>query len=233
MQSNIQHASGGAGRRSRANGFLLTAALALTAGFGFPETSSAAEIRLSGSGSFKPLSAEQLAGLPADLSFSRDDLSSGSWSISVLYEDSVPDADPDPYVARYAGAIRAFRLVVGSTAVDLPVDQAAILVSDGGGGFPHRESIRLEAKASTSSGLLRLGWVQVNQQAKGADVRGQTGLLPSDAMPAYSVVSKLATASAFDRFLELRIDGAGGESRPLLYLSSSDFLVKAQPATVP
>ena len=198
-----------------------------------PRTGTAAEIRLSGSGSFKPPSAEQLAALPADLGFSRTDLASGSWSFSVRYDDSLPDADPDPYLGRYAGAIRAFRVVIGSTAVDLPVDQAAIVVSDGGGGFPNRESIRLEAKALISSGLLRLSWVQVNQQPKGADLRGPAGLLPSDALPAYAMVANLATASPFDRFLELRIDRPAGESRPLLYLGSSKLSVTAGPAAAP
>ncbi|MGH6627503.1 MAG: hypothetical protein ACRECD_13375 [Burkholderiaceae bacterium] len=198
-----------------------------------PRTSVAAEVRLSGSGSFKPPSAEQLATLPADLGFSRTDLASGSWSFSVRYEDSIPDADPDRYLGRYAGAIRAFRVVIGSTTVDLPVDQAEIVVGDGGGGFPHRESIRLEAKALISCGLLRLGWVQVNQQPQGADLRGPAGLLPSDGLPAYAMVANLATASPFDRFLELRIDRPSGESRPLLYLSSSKLSVTAGPATAP
>jgi hypothetical protein len=74
-----------------------------------PATSAAAEVKLSGGGTFKPPSAEQLAALPADLGFSRADLASGNWSFSVRYDDSIPDKDPDPYVARYLGAIRAFR----------------------------------------------------------------------------------------------------------------------------
>ncbi|TBR77030.1 MAG: hypothetical protein EPN64_04430 [Burkholderiaceae bacterium] len=197
-----------------------------------PRTSVAAEISLSGSGSFKPPSAEQLAALPAGLGFSQADLASGHWSFSVRYDDSIPDTDPDPYVGRYVGAIRAFRLVVGSSTVDLPVNQAQIVVSDGGLGFPNRESIRLQARATIPSGILRLSWIQVNQQPQGTDLRGPAGLLPSDALPAYAMVANLATASPFDRYLELRIDPPGG-SRPLLYLSSSKLSVTARPATAP
>ena len=233
MQSNMQYEPRRTQHRPGVAWLPFTAALVLAAGFAMPRTSTAAELRLSGSGSFKPPSAEQLAALPADLGFSRTDLASGSWSFSVRYDDSLPDADPDPYLGRYAGAIRAFRVVIGSTTVDLPVDQAQIVISDGGGGFPNRESIRLEAKALISSGLLRLSWVQVHQQPKGADLRGPAGLLPSDGLPAYSMVANLATASPFDRFLELRVDRPGGESRPLLYLSSSKLSVTAGPATAP
>jgi len=123
--------------------------------------------------------------------------------------------------------------VIGNTTLDLPVDQAVIVVSDGGGGFPNRESIRVETQASTPSGLLRLSWVQVNQQPKGTDLRGAAGLLPNHALPAYSIVANLPTASPFDRFLELRLDRPGGDPRPLLYLSSSKLSVTAAPATAP
>jgi hypothetical protein len=233
MESAIQHRQRGTKQRLKAGSFLLTAALALMAGIAMPRTSAAAEVKLSGSGTFKPPSAEQLAALPADLGFSRTDLASGNWSFSARYDDSIPDADPDPHVGRYAGAIRAFRLVIGGSTVDLPVDRAQIVISDGGDGFPNRESIRLEAQALTSSGMLRLSWVQVNQQAKGADLRGSAGVLASDALPAHSMIANLATASPFDRFLELRIDRPGGDPRPLLYLSSSKLSVTAGPATAP
>ncbi len=93
--------------------------------------------------------------------------------------------------------------------------------------------IRLEAKTLTPSGLLRLSWVQVNQQPEGTDLRGPAGSLPSDALPAFSMVANLATASPFDRFLELRVDRPGGESRPLLYLSSFKLSVAAAPAAAP
>lgn len=233
MQSNKQHEPLQARHRPRAAWFLMAAAFVLTASFAMPPTSAAAEISLSGSGSFKPPPAEQLAALPADLGFSQADLASGHWSFSVRYDDSVPDADPDPYVGRYSGAIRAFRVVIGSTTVDLPVDQAQMVVSDGGLGFPNRESIRLQAQANISSGLLRLSWVQVNQRPQGTDLRGPAGVLGSDALPAYAMVASLATASPFDRYLELRIDPPGGGSRPLLYLSSSQLSVTARPATAP
>lgn len=198
-----------------------------------PRTSAAAEINLSGKGTFKPPSAEQLAALPADLGFSRSDLASGNWSFFVRYDDSTPGATSAPYVGRYAEAIRAFRLVIGSATVNLPVDQAEIVISDGGGSFANRESIRVETKASMPSGILRLSWVQVNQQAKGVALRGPAGLLPSVALPPYATVANLATASPYDRFLELRVDRPGGDPRPLLYLSSSQLYVTAGPATAP
>ena len=198
-----------------------------------PQISAAAEIKLSGSGTFKAPKAEQLAALPTDLGFSQSDLASGTWSFSVRYEDSTPGADLNSYVGRYAGAIRSFRLMIGSTTLDLPIDQSAIVISDGGGGFPNRESIRVEAKALIPSGLLHLSWVQVNQQPKGTDLRGHAGALPNDAMPPYTMVANMATANPFDRFLELRIDHPSGDPRPVLYLSSSKLTVTAGPATAP
>lgn len=231
MDSDIQHRPRGTKQRLKAAPFLVTTALVLTVSIAMPRTSDAAEINLSGSGTFKPLKAEQLAALPTDLGFSQRDLTSGNWSFSVRYEDSTSDAEPDRYVGRYVGAVRSFRLVIGSTTLDLPVDRAAIVVSDGGGGFPNRESLRIEAKALMLSGVLRLSLVQVNQQPKGADLRGSAGVLPSDAMPPHSMVANSVTANPFDRFLELRIDRLGGDSKPLLYLSSSKLSVTAGPAT--
>jgi hypothetical protein len=200
--------------------------LALTASISMLHPSAAAEIDLSGSGMFKPPSEEQLAGLPADLAFTRTDLASGKWSFFVRYEDRTGDADADPFVGRYVGAIRAFRVTVGSTTVDLPVDQAELAISDGGLGFAHRESIRLAARSVAPYGLLRVDWVQLNQRARSDDLRGAGGALSSDSMPMPSTIANLATSSAFDRYLQLRIDRPG-DSRPLLYLSSSKLSVTA------
>jgi len=219
--------------RKRAFRFMLAAACVTATGVVTSQMSAAAEIQLSGSGSFRPPSAEQLAALPGDLGFSRSDLASGRWSFSVRYDDGVPDSDADPLMGRYAKAIHAYRIVVGSTTVDLPVDQAYIVVSDGGGGFQNRESVRVETTTFLPSGRLRLSWVQINQQANGVDLRGAVGSLTSDALPAYSAVAHLPTASPFDRFLELRIDRPGGDSKPLLYLSSSQLTVTASPTTAP
>ena len=208
----------------------VTAALALAASFGFLHFSAAAEIDLLGTGTFKPPSAEKLASLPADMAFSRADFASGTWSFRVRYEDRTADADPDPYVGRYVGAIRVFRLTVGTTTVDLPADQAELVVSDGGLGFPHRESIRLEASAPGPYGVLRVSWVQLNQSPNQTDLRGAPGSLTGDSLPEPSIIANLATSSPFDRFLLLRIDRAGGEPQPLLYISSSKVLVLASPA---
>jgi hypothetical protein len=204
----------------------VAAALALTASVGMLHPSAAAEIDLSGTGTFKPLSDEKLAGLPADLAFTRSDLASGKWSFFVRYEERTADADADPFVGRYAGAIRVFRVTVGSTTVELPVDQAQLAVSDGGLGFAHRESIRLEATSVAPYGLLRVGWVQLNQHSSSDDLRGAGGALPGDSIPMPSTIAELATSSPFDRYLQLRIDRPG-DSRPLLYLSSSKVSVTA------
>ncbi|HJS03502.1 MAG TPA: hypothetical protein VJ832_08480 [Variovorax sp.] len=217
----------------RARALLLAAPLVLAAGTAMPRVSDAAEFKLSGNGSFKPPSAAQLAALPVDLGFSRADLESGTWSFSLRYDDSLPDKDPDPYAARYVGAVGAARLVIGGTTLDLPAEQTEIVVSDGGGAFPNREMIRLEARMATPSGTLRLSWVQAHQQAKGADLRGPAGVLQGDALPAAAMLANLNTASAFDKFLELRIDRSAGDPTPLLYLSSSKLTVSAGPATTP
>ena len=213
--------------------FLVPGILALTASFALPRTSLAGEILVSGSGTFKPPSAQQLAALPDNAGISRSDLASGTWSFLVSYDDSMPDSNPDPYSGRYVGAIHAFRLVIGGTTIDFPVAQAQILVSDGGGGFPNRESIRLESTTSISSGLLHLNWIQINQQPEGTDLRGPAGVLASDALPPYAQVADLRVASPFDKYLELRIDSPGDGSHQLLYLSSSTLSVQASPSTAP
>ena len=209
---------------------LVTAALALAASVGFLHSSAAAEIELLGTGTFKPPSTEKLANLPADLAFSRTDFASGTWSFLVRYEDRTADADPDPFVGRYVGAIRVFRLTVGTTTVDLPADQAELVVSDGGLGLPYREAIRLEASAPGPYGVLRVSWVQLNQPSHQTDLRGVPGSLTSDSLPEPSIIANLATSSPFDRFLLLRIDQAGGDPQPLLYISSSKVSVLASPA---
>ncbi len=228
--------------RVKVTAFLSAVALVAMTSVTLAGTTYAADIQLTGTGSFKPPTPAQLATLPQDLGFSRSDLASGQWSFSVRYDDSSPDGDPDPLKGRYSGAIRSFRLVLGSTTVDFPVTQAQILVSDGGGGFPSRESVRVEAKSVLPSGILRFSWIQVNQQASGMDLRGAAGGLSSDALPPASMVANLNTASPFDRFVELRIDRQGSlggdipplpSSTPLLYLSASKLSVTASPVTAP
>lgn len=219
-------------RRSLLAAVLSPAALALASLLSLPLVCNAAPFALFGNGRFKPLTAEQLAALPANLPFTRADLSSGTWSLQARYDDSVPDTDPDAYMGRYAGSVQAFRLVVGSTAIDLPESQSEIVVSDGGQGFTQRESIRLEVKAPVAAGLLRMAWVQLNQQPAGTDLRGKAGILRSDAMPAAAAMAKLAVANPADRFLELRIDQPGATNAALLlYLSTSQPTVTARPIT--
>ncbi|MBN9331209.1 MULTISPECIES: hypothetical protein [unclassified Comamonas] len=221
-------------RRSLLAAVLSPAALALASLLSLPLVCNAAPFALSGNGRFKPPTAEQLAALPANLPFTRADLASGTWSFQARYDDSVPDSDPDAWVGRYVGAVQAFRLVVGSTAIDLPVSQSEIVVSDGGQGFTQRESIRLEVKAPVAAGLLRMAWVQLNQQPAGTDLRGIAGVLRSDAMPAAAAMAQLPAANPADRFLELRIDQPdAANAAPLLYLSTSQPTVTASPITAP
>lgn len=227
MRLTTLHAPREGGRPFSISRPVVPAALALVASLGFLQPGAAAEIDLSGTGTFKPPSAEQVASLPADMAFSRADLASGTWSFLLRYEDRTADADPDPYVGRYVGAIRVFRLTVGITTIDLP--QAELVVSDGGLGFPNRESIRLEASSQTPYGVMRVGWVQLNQPRR-IDLRGVPGSLTSDSLPEPSVMANLATSNPFDRYLLMRIDRPGGEPQPLLYISSSKVSVLASPA---
>lgn len=204
----------------------------LLIGTGFAQASAAAEVELTGTGTFKPLPPEGMAKLPANLPFTKTDLSSGTWSFQVRYEDRTADSDPDPYIGRYNGAIRAFRLTVGTTALDLPVDRAELIVSDGGLGFPERESIRMQTSAQTPLGPLQVSWIQIHQTAQRIDLRGAPGLLTSDALPAASLLANLPTNRPFDRFLLLRVDSPS-QAQPLLYLSSSQLTVSARPVIAP
>lgn len=198
----------------------------------FAQASDAAEIELLGTGTFRPLRPEDMAKLPVSLPFSRTDLASGTWSFRVRYEDRTADSDPDPYVGRYNGAIRAFRMTVGATSLDLPIDGAQLIVSDGGLGFPERESIRMQASVQTALGALQVSWMQIHQTAQRTDLRGAPGLLTSDALPAASFLANLPTNRPFDRFLLVRVDSPT-QAQPLLYLSSSQLTVLARPAIAP
>ena len=174
MRHDLHHALTAAQRRS-AYRLAIPIALALAVGATLAQTSAAAEIELLGKGTFRPPPPERLANVPADLPFSKADLASGAWSFILRYEDQTRDSDPDPYVGRYGGAIRAFRLTVGATTVDLPVDHAELVVSDGGLGFPERESIRMQTTAQTPYGAMRVSWIQIHQTAARMDLRGAPG----------------------------------------------------------
>lgn len=110
------------------------------------------------------------------------------------------------------------------------MEQAQLIVSDGGLGFPDRESIRIETSTPTADGVMRVSWIQSNQTPSGTDLRGDPGSLRGDAIPEPSTLANLATSRPFDRFLLLRIDAPTGPL-PLLYITSSDVSVVAHPAT--
>ena len=208
------------------------AALGLVGGAALMQTSAAAEMELVGTGTFKPPQPELTANVPVGFMFTKSDLASGTWSFAVRYEDRTPDSDPDPYVGRYGGAVRACRLRVGSTTVDLPVDQGEILISDGGLGFPERESIRVQVTSRTPYGVIQVAWVQIHQTATRADLRGGPGLLASDALPRPSLLADLPTDRRFDKYLLLRLDSST-QAQPLLYLSSSTLSVSGSPVATP
>lgn len=193
----------------------------------------AAEIHLNVAGTFNPPGPEQTARFPNDGGISRADLATGIWSMSVVYDDAAPDVDPDPYVGRFSNAIKSAQFTVGGKTLELPVDRAQIIVSDGGQGFPFRESIKVVVQASLPAGTMRLSWIQLSSQARTTDLRGPSGLLKSDALPPFEQVAQFPTTQPFDRFLELRVDPVAGESKPLLYLSSSALsaTATARPAT--
>ncbi len=210
----------------------LLCTLGLLAGGAVGQAANAAEVELLGTGTFMPFSAERLARVPATLPFSAGDLASGNLSFAIRYDDRSADSDPDPYVGRHIGAIRAVRLTVGSKTLELPVQQTEIVVSDGGLGFPERESIRLQATAKLTHGVMQFSWTQVRQTPTRMDLRGATGAIASDAMPAPALVAHLPTDRPFDRFFLVRVD-APDQARPLLYLSSSTLSVSARPLAAP
>lgn len=202
---------------------------AFAGGVGVVQTCAATETEIVGTGSFKPLPSDRLATLPQGAAFSKDDLSSGAWSFRVRYEDSTPDNDPDPYVGRYGAAIRSVQLTVGSTTIALPPENAELVVSDGGLGYPERESVRVKSWLATPSGVLRFSWIQSNQAKNHLDLRGTPGSISSDALPEHSVLANLATSSRFDKFVVLELSSPTSV-QPLLYVSSSQVTVAAKPA---
>lgn len=219
-------------RRVPPGAFPLLLAIAAGMAMARPTSARAAVFELSGSGRFRPPAAELLARLPADLPFTRADLESGRWSFQARYDDAVPDGDPDPRVGRYVGAVQALRLVIGATTLELPAAQAALVVSDGAD-VASRESVRLQAQAVLPAGVLRFAWMQANQQARTADLRGPASALPGDALPPAARLAELAVAHAADRYLELRLDAPGAGAAPLLYLSTSQPAVASAPAATP
>jgi len=196
---------------------------------GAARASAGAEVDLSGSGRFKPASIQSIQDSASVLPFSPADLASGTWSFLMHYDDQAADVDPDPYVGRYAGAIRVFRVTIGNTTVELPTQRAELLVSDGGEGFRNRESIRFAATTATAAGrTLTAGWIELNQKTATEDLRGAHGLLTSDRLPDAQTIASFGSSNPFDRFFLLRIDA--GEGRPLLYLTSSQVSVASKPA---
>jgi hypothetical protein len=192
----------------------------------------AAEVRVRGEASFKVPADTTLAALPADAPVRAADLRGGTLSFELSYDDAISDADADPWTGRYERAIRAFRVRIGDTLLDMPVSSARLVVSDGGQGRTYRESVQFVADARAGGYTVQAGWVQLNQAAMTADLRGATGVLDGDRLPAPSRLVALPTSGEFDRAFYLRIDASGDAARPLLYLSTSRLSVGlAGPAT--
>lgn len=191
--------------------------------------SAAKEVEIVGTSTFKPLSPDRLAKLPQGAVFSQGDISSGALSFRVRYDDSAPDSDPDFYVGRFNRAVREILLTVGSTTIALPVEHVELVVSDGGLGFPDRESVRVKSWLATPSGIVRFSWIQNNQAPDRKDLRGAPGSLAGDALPEQSVLANLATSSRFDKFVVLELS-ASAQVPPLVYLSTSQVSVVARDA---
>ena len=223
-----QHIHHGAPCKPRRFQRLAPLVCALAVGVAAALPCAAAEVEIVGTGSFKPLPSERLARLPQGAAFSQNDLSSGALSFRVRYEDSTSDTDPDFYVGRYGRAIRSVQLTVGSTTIALPPENAELLVSDGGLGFPDRESVRVKSWLTTPAGVVRFSWIQGNQSPDGKDLRGAPGSLPGDALPAHAVLGNLTTSSRFDKFIVLELS-ATADAQPLVYVSSSQVSVVATP----
>lgn len=185
----------------------------------------AAEVLVRGEAWFKVPADTTLAALPADAPVRAADLRGGTLSFELSYDDATPDADADPWTGRYERAIRTFRVRIGDTLLDMPVASARLVVSDGGQGRMYRETVQFVADARASGYTVQAGWVQLNQGAMTADLRGATGVLDGDRLPAPSRLVALPTSGEFDRAFYLRIDAPGDAARPLLYLSTSKLSV--------
>ncbi len=202
-------------------------AAACTAGLALAPTApaGAAERALRGEGSFRTPSEAVLAALPAASPLRAADLRSGALSFEILYDDAARDADPDPYGGRYPGAIRAYRVRIGTATLELPAAGAELRVSDGGFGLAHRESLQMLASARHGEHDLRVGWVQIHQRASGEDLRGAAGSIAGDAIPEAHTVAAFPTSGEFDRVFFVRLDPVADPRRPALYLSTSTLTV--------
>ncbi|HYF58356.1 MAG TPA: hypothetical protein VEA81_05325 [Burkholderiaceae bacterium] len=209
----------------RRRGAALACAAALLALGALAPQADAAERRLRGEAPFKVPPASTLAALPASSPFGPDDVRAGTLAFEIAYDDATPDADPDPYVGRYDGGLRAFRVRVGGTWVDLPLGSAELRVSDGGAGMAHRESLSMTAAVRYGAYELRVGWVQVNQAATDRDLRGAAGGIARDALPPVDGVLAFPTSGEWDRMFFVRLDPVGDLRSPVLYLNTSALTV--------
>ncbi len=187
----------------------------------------AADSGITGTGSFKPPGTSNA--LPSSSPFSAEDLASGQMSFAIRWDDATPDREADPYRGFYPGAIRKFVVRIGATEIALPIDDAVIEVSDGGGSGPHQEFVKLQASQLIGGYRLSVGWITLNEIVKTGDLRGTTGLLASDALPNGEALAALKPAGRFDRnlFVTLR---AESEARSFpIYLQTSAIEVKSMP----
>ena len=190
----------------------------------------AAERALRGEGWFRAPAEAVLATLPDAAPLRAGDLRSGTLSFEIVYDETAPDAAPDRHEGRYPSAIRAFRVRIGATALEMPLAGAELRVSDGGFGLAHRESLQLLASSRHGAYDLRVGWVQIHQRPGSEDLRGAPGSIPGDAIPPVHAVASFPTSGEFDRVFFVRLDPVADPRRPALYLSTSTLTVA--PATV-
>jgi hypothetical protein len=202
-----------------------TAALAIAAA----DPAGAAERALRGEATFKAPTEAAIMRLPASSPIPAADLRSGTLSFEIVYDDAAPDAEPDVYGGRYPSAIRAYRVRIGATTVEMPPAGAELRVSDGGFGLAHRESLQLLAAVRYGDHDLRVGWVRINQRAPTEDLRGAPGAIAGDAIPDARTLVAFPTSGEFDRVFFVRLDPVADPRRPALYLSTSTMTVAPAP----
>lgn len=195
-----------------------------------PLAAASAERVVRGDASFRPPAESAIATLPADAPITAADLRSGALSFEIVYDDAARDVEPDAYGGRYPTAIRAYRVRIGATTLELPVASTELRVSDGGFGLAHRESLQLLGAARHGDHVLRVGWVQINQRTSAEDLRGRAGAIDGDAIPDVRTVLAFPTSGEFDRVFFVRLDPADDPRRPAMYLSTSTLTVAPAPA---
>lgn len=185
----------------------------------------AAESGVEGSGTFRWRPGEVV--LPPDSPFSAADLASGKVSFAIRWDDQTTDREPDPTLGVYPGAVRQFVLRIGGKEVTLPVEASRVEVSDGGQGAAQRETLRVEGARRFGDYVLTVGWLQVNEGAPKADLRGAAGALATDRLPDAGAAAAFKASGPFDRCLYVTLRWPGGNPVYPIWVQTSSIEVRA------